>query len=70
MDVDVVLPVLEGDRVEAPDDPRRQPHVRLRVVPVLDAAVRREPPHHRRVLHVHLLEDPLRQLPVLGRLLG
>ena len=35
----------------------------------LDAAVRGEPPHDGGVLHVHPLEDALRQLPVLGRLL-
>ena len=40
VDVDVVLPVLEGHRVQAPDHPRGQPHVRLRVVPVLQINVR------------------------------
>ena len=42
VDVDVVLPVLEGHRVQAPDHPRGQPHVRLRVVPVLQIIMRFE----------------------------
>jgi hypothetical protein len=54
--------------LENPDDPGGQPDVRFRVVPVLDPPLRAEPPHDGRVLDVHVLEHPLRQVPVGGKL--
>jgi len=61
---------LERDLLENPDDPCSQPDVRLRVIPVLDPALRAEPPHDGSVLHVHVLEHALGQVPVRRQLIG
>ena len=70
IDVDVVLPVLEGDSLKDPDAPGGQPDRWLGPVPNGHPALGAEAAHDSCVLDVHLLEDLLGQLPVALELVG
>ena len=70
INVDEVLPVLEGDLFEDPDAVGGQPNRGLASVPHRNPALGREPPHHGRVLHVHPLKHLGLQVSHVMELVG
>ncbi len=58
---------LKSHRLEVADDPGGEPDGGLGCVPDGEGALAGIPPHHRRQLHVHRLEDPLHHVPVVVR---